>query len=196
MIEALILAGGENRRIPVVKGFIEIHGRKIIETNLDLLRNIFNKVYISTNSPELYFYLGARMIGDVLNYRGPMTGIYSALINIESPFLFVTACDMPYINVILIEYIADRVNERYDAIIPLFENKPQPLLGVYSRRIACKMEDNIIRGKRSLRDFLKELIVYYINEDEVRRIDSYGRSFVNINTIEDYKREGGSECLV
>lgn len=196
MVNALILAGGENRRIPIVKGFIKIQGKKIIESNLDLLRKIFNKVFISTNCPELYFYLGAPMIGDVLNYKGPMTGIYSSLINIDSPFLFVTACDMPYINVILSKYIADRANERYDAIIPLYENKPQPLLGVYSKRIANKMEDSIIKGKRSLRDFLKELIVYYINEDEVRKIDPYGRSFVNINTIEDYKREGGSECLV
>ncbi len=196
MIDALILAGGENRRLPVVKGFIEIQGKKIIESNLDLLGKIFNRVFISTNSPELYFYLGVPMIGDILNFRGPMTGIYSGLINIDSPFLFVTGCDMPYINVILIKYIADKANERYDAIIPLYENKPQPLLGVYSKRIISKIEDTILKGKRSLRDFLKGLIVYYINEDEVRKIDPHGRSFVNINTIEDYRREGGSECLV
>ena len=196
MMDALILAGGENRRIPVVKGFIKIQDKKIIERNLSLLREMFSKVFISTNSPELYFYLGTQIIGDVLTHRGPMTGIYSVLININSPFLFVTACDMPYINVILIKYIADKADERYDAIIPLYENKSQPLLGVYSKRIASKMENSIIKGKRSLRDFLKELVVYYINEDEIRKIDPFGRSFVNINTIEDYKREGGSECLV
>ncbi|NWF98790.1 MAG: molybdenum cofactor guanylyltransferase [Nitrospirae bacterium] len=196
MMDALILAGGENRRIPVLKGFIKIQDKKIIERNLNLLRQMFSKVIISTNSPELYFYLGAQMIGDVLSHRGPMTGIYSVLININSPFLFVTACDMPYINVILIKYIADKADERYDAIIPLYENRSQPLLGVYSKRIAGKMENSIIQGKRSLRDFLKELVVYYINEEEIRKIDPFGRSFVNINTIEDYKREGGSECLV
>lgn len=195
-MDALILAGGENKRIPVIKSFLTLKNKKIIENNLQELKKVFKKVYISTNNPELYFYLGSIMIGDVLNIRGPMTGIYSALINIESPYLFVTACDMPYINVILIKCIADKVNRRYDAIIPMYENKPQPLLGVYSKKIANKMEISIIKGSRSLRDFLNGIVVYYIDENDVRKIDPYGRSFVNINTVEDYKREGGSECLV
>ena len=49
----------------------------------------------------------------------------------------------------------------------------------------------------SLRSFLKGIHVYYINEEEVRAIDLEGRSFININTIEDYRKEiGGKICLV
>jgi molybdopterin-guanine dinucleotide biosynthesis protein A len=42
---------------------------------------------------------------------------------------------------------------------------------------------------RGLREFLKKIEVLYISEDEVRAIDPEGRSFVNINTVEDYERE-------
>lgn len=196
-MDALILAGGENKRFPMIKGFLEINGRRIIESNIKLLKGVFNKVIISTNNPELYFYLDAFIVGDAVTQRGPMTGIFSALINPESSEVFVTACDMPYINVNLIKYIVEKWSEEWDAVIPIFEKKPQPLLGIYSKRIAEKMEEDINNGRRSIRGFLKEMHVLYINEEEVRAIDLEGRSFININTIEDYQKKiGGKICLV
>ena len=66
-MDALILAGGENKRIPSIKGFLEIRNRKIIETNIELLKSIFSRVILSVNNPELYFYLGLPMIGDVVD---------------------------------------------------------------------------------------------------------------------------------
>jgi len=195
-MEALILAGGENKRIPFIKGFLEINSRRIIESNIELLAGKFSRVILSTNSPELYFYLGVPMIGDIVDCRGPMTGILTGLMNTRSAQLFVTACDMPYINAILIEYIIDNYDESSDATIPLYYQRPQPLLGIYSRRIAEKMEECMKTGKRSLRDFLKSIDVFYIGEDKVRSIDPEGRSFININTFEDYKREGGERCSV
>lgn len=197
-MDALILAGGENKRFPVIKGFLEISGKRIIEKNIELLKGIFNKVIISTNNPELYFYLGVLMVGDVVEYRGPMTGILSGLTIPEVSEVFVTACDMPFINTMLIKYIVDKWEKEYDAVIPIFDDKPQPLLGIYSKRIAKSMEQSIKNGERSLRRFLQGINVLYINEEEVRNIDPEGRSaFININTIEGFQKEiGGEICLV
>ncbi|MEW6215397.1 MAG: molybdenum cofactor guanylyltransferase [Nitrospirota bacterium] len=188
-MDALILAGGENKRLPVMKGFLRINRRRIIEFNIELLKGIFDRVIISTNNPEICFYLGVPMVGDIMKYRGPMTGILSVLIATEASELFVIACDMPFIEPELIRYIVDKWAERWDAVIPIFDKKPQPLLGIYSKRIAGIMEESIKHGERSLRGFLKKIDVLYIGEEEVRAIDPEGRSFVNINTIEDYKRE-------
>jgi molybdopterin-guanine dinucleotide biosynthesis protein A len=191
----LILAGGENKRIPLIKGFLEIRNRKIIETNIELLKSIFSRVILSVNNPELYFYLGLPMIGDVVDSRGPMTGILSVFMNTESSDIFVTACDMPYINAILIKHMVEKYNDRFDALIPLYDGKPQPLFGIYAKRLSEQMERTIRDGKKSLIDFLKTIDVRYINEEEVRSIDPEGRSFVNINTFKDYQREGGAICL-
>jgi molybdopterin-guanine dinucleotide biosynthesis protein A len=188
-VKALILAGGENKRIPVMKGFLEIKGRRIIESNVELLKEIFDCVIISTNNPECYFYLGVPMVGDIVEYRGPMTGLLSALITLEAPDIFVTACDMPFIKPELIRYIVNRWEKRWDAVIPIFDSKSQPLLAVYSKKVVPKMEDSIRKGMRGLREFLKIIEVLYIGEDKVRAIDPEGRSFVNINTVEDYERE-------
>jgi molybdopterin-guanine dinucleotide biosynthesis protein A len=194
-MDALILAGGENKRIPLIKGFLEIRNRKIIETNIELLKSIFSRVILSVNNPELYFYLGLPMIGDVVDSRGPMTGILSVFMNTESADIFVTACDMPYINAILIKYMVEKYNDKFEALIPLYDGKSQPLFGIYAKRLSEPMEQRIKAGKKSLIDFLKTINVRYINEEEVRSIDPEGRSFVNINTFKDYQREGGAICL-
>lgn len=192
-MDAVILAGGENKRLSVIKGFLEINGRRIIESNIKLLNGIFRRVIISTNTPDFYFSFGIPMVGDILKYRGPMTGILSTLIALEVSQVFVTACDMPFIRPELVRYIVCKWGKEWDAVIPIFENKPQPLLGVYSKRISESMEKSIKQGERSLRRFLEMANVLYIPEEEIMVIDKGGKSFVNINTIEDYEKVVSSQ---
>ena len=195
-MDALILAGGENKRISVPKGFLKIGSKSIIESNIELLKGICDRVVVSTNAPELYFSLDVLLIGDVIEQRGPMTGIFSTLINPEFSSVFVTACDMPFINVILVEEILTRWDGRKDAVIPVYRNRPEPLFGIYAKSIAGVMEDSIRKGDKSLQAFLGKIGVRYVEEGEVRRMDPEGKSFVNINTLEDYQREtGGKACL-
>jgi len=195
-MDAVILAGGENRRMPLLKAFLQIDGRSIIGANVELLKGIFDRIIISTNDPEIYFYLDVLLVGDIMEERGPMTGILSALSLPGVSEAFVTACDMPFINGILTRYMMDRWEGGRDALIPFFDKKPQPLFGIYSKKIAGGMQESIKKGERGLTDFLKGRNVLYIEEKEVRSIDAEGRSFVNINTIDDLKREGGKTCLV
>ena len=187
-MQALILAGGENKRLPMIKGFLEINGKRIIDSNVNLLDRIFDKVIISTNDPERYFYLGRPMVGDKVRDRGPMTGILSVLNIPEISEIFVTACDMPFISAELIQYIVSQWDKKWDAAIPIFDKKPQPLLGVYSKTIAPNMENSIKHGTRSLRKFIQNINVLYVHEQEVRNIDREGKSFVNINTLEDIQQ--------
>jgi molybdopterin-guanine dinucleotide biosynthesis protein A len=195
-MDALILAGGENTRIPVPKGFLLIQGQHVIDRNISLFRNIFGRIIVSTNAPELYFYTGGMLVGDILPQKGPMTGIYSALTVPGVIAVFVSACDMPFINVILIQYLIGQWKFGIDAVIPVYRNKPEPLFGIYSSNITGIMEESIRNGQMSLQNFLGRINVLYIDEEDVRRRDPEGRSFVNINTLEDYQKEtGGKECL-
>jgi molybdopterin-guanine dinucleotide biosynthesis protein A len=46
----VILAGGENRRMPVTKAFIRINGKRIIETNVKIMESLFQDIFIVTMS--------------------------------------------------------------------------------------------------------------------------------------------------
>ncbi len=194
-VDALILAGGENTRIPVPKGLLTVQGRRIIDRNAEILGELFDRVYVSTNAPEKYFSTGLHLIGDRLEGKGPMVGICTVLLIPGVASVFVTACDMPFINVILIQYLTGIWSERVDALVPVYRGKPEPLFGIYSRRIAPAMEKSIRKGDRSLQAFLDTVGVRYVAEEEIRKRDPEGKSFVNINTLEEYQREtGGNSC--
>ena len=200
-----ILAGGENRRIPVLKGFLNIEGRAIIERTLATLSAVFDKVVISTNIPERHFYLGVPLIGDIMKEKGPVIGMLSVLYATGEEAAFFVACDMPFVSGKLIRYMAS-VYERErsrgsgqegaDAVIPVFEGKTEPLFGIYTRSSVQTMETMVRTGKRGLISMLDNMNVRYVGDEEVRAMDPEGRSFVNINTIEDYERIGGKKCLV
>ncbi len=200
-ITGVILSGGKNRRFPALKGFINIDGATIIEKNLALFRDIFDEVFISTNMPERYFYLGAPMIGDVLPSRGPMSGIYSSLINAKSDCIFVIACDMPFVKKEAVLLICEKHLKMFsikqvDATIPVFNDELQPLFGAYSKTALPHFKNCVLNEKTSMKRLLSEINTNFIGESDIITIDPDGRSFVNINTMEDYERIAHSSWLI
>jgi len=180
----VILAGGLNTRYPEKKAFIKISGEPIIHRNLKIFHEIFDQILISANDPSDYFFAKTPLIGDVYNVRGPMTGILSCLLNAKSDRIFVAACDMPFIEVELIRYIISK-SDVFDAVVPIFHSKPQPLFSLYHKRLIPTLDKCINDGHLSLKGMLKTIRCEYIDEEIIRKIDSEGRSFENINTPKD-----------
>jgi molybdopterin-guanine dinucleotide biosynthesis protein A len=192
---ALILAGGSNRRYPALKPFIEIEGEIIIERQLRVLLYLFDQVMLSTNLPEFYFKFGLPMVGDIGSSSGPLSGILSGLLNSSENKLFVVACDMPFIKKELIELILSKKDEA-SVVLCTYNRKLHPLIGLYDRSLISKIQKYIEQRNYRVIDFIKELDICIIDEDEIKKVDPDGCSFVNINTPEDLKKIiGGRICL-
>ena len=199
----VILAGGENKRMPMLKAFIKINGEKIIERNLKIMGQLFKEVFIVTNQPELYLYLKTPLLGDVYDIRSPMTGIFTSLLNSLNNWVFISACDMPFINGELIKYMASK-RDNYDAVVPKYNesNPPQspstkggprgdytePLFAFYSKQLMPSMEKAIFSNKTGIKDFLMDKRVKYIFNREIKGIDAKAMSFINLNTLKDVGR--------
>lgn len=184
-----ILAGGENTRYPIPKGFIEVGGEKLIEKTLRLLRETTDSVLISTNTPERYFRLRVPLVGDVVKSSGPMAGIFSVFLATGADNVFFTACDMPFLKPGLVRYIIE--SHRGEATVPVFRGRPEPLAAVYSKAAARVMEEMLMKRQGSLTEMLSRLSVRVLEEAEWRKHDPEGMSFCNINTPEDYERAFG-----
>jgi molybdopterin-guanine dinucleotide biosynthesis protein A len=183
-VSGVVLAGGENKRFPYLKAFIEIGGEAIIDRNLRMLARLFDEVLISTNQPDIYFPKCPLLIGDVLPEKGPATGILSCLLNTRHDRAFFMACDMPFANEQLIALIASYPGD-YDAVVPVHNGRPEPLMAVYHKRILPTLEKSIRDGVKSLTAILKIINTMYVGQDQLHSIDAEGRSFININTPED-----------
>jgi molybdopterin-guanine dinucleotide biosynthesis protein A len=183
----VILAGGENTRMPVLKAFIKVEGKPIIERNLALIQQLFRDTLIVTNQPSDYSYLGVPLLGDIHDIRGPMTGIFTSLFNSRVPWVFISACDMPFISRDLINYMYSQ-RDGFDAVVPAPKGRAEPLFAFYSKKLLLSMEKAVLSDRRGLKDFLKDKKVKYISAAEVRRFDPGARSFINLNTPQDADR--------
>ncbi len=191
----IVLAGGENKRMGVDKAFLEVAGSPIIENVLRALGSIVHRIIIVTNSPERYLAYKARVIADRLDQRGPLTGIYSGLSVSGSEYNIVVACDMPFLNADLLAYLM-KLAPGYDAVVPTFKERAEPLHAVYSKSLLPMIEKRIREDDRRLQGIFERANVRYVAEKEISRFDPERRSFINLNTPQQYKEATclDSEC--
>ncbi|MFH1756976.1 MAG: NTP transferase domain-containing protein, partial [Pseudomonadota bacterium] len=80
------------------KAFLEIKGQRIIDRTKMLFVDLFDEVFLVTNSPLDYLDLNLRMISDLFTEGGALGGIYTGLFHASHSHAFVAACDMPFLN--------------------------------------------------------------------------------------------------
>lgn len=180
-ITGVVLAGGESRRMGRNKALLEIEGRSLLERSLDVLNRVFREVIISSRDSEIYAGLSFPVIEDRVKGRGPLGGLYSVLPAAKYDYVFLAACDMPFLNEEVIRYLYRKV-EDYDAVVPQVLDTLHPLHAYYHKRIFDLVEQNIRRERLKIRDILSECRTKYVSFGE-----EYARTFVNLNSPQDWE---------
>ncbi len=184
----IILAGGKNKRFGSEKAFIQLKpGLSLIQNTLNLFRKIFSEIIIVTNNPSLYQRFETRAVEDLFKDKGPLGGVFSGLCFSKSELNFVIACDMPFPNADLIEYIL-RQPEKYDLVLPEVDGKVDPLFARYSKPTLPVIFSHLSSGDLKVQSILAELKVLKITPEKIKQFDPEHLSFFNINTQEDLKK--------
>lgn len=185
-ITGIILAGGKSSRMDEDKAFIPFSGKPLIEIMINKLTQIYAELIIITNKPRFYEKYGLKTHPDILKGRGPLGGIYTGLITSKDKYNFIAACDMPFLNLDLVRYMIKEIDD-YDAVIPEYNGRLQPLCGIYSKNCIIPIESTLSANNLKVTDLLQHVEVKLISEEEVKRLDPEGLSFTNINTKKDYQ---------
>jgi molybdopterin-guanine dinucleotide biosynthesis protein A len=183
----VILSGGESSRMGVNKAFIEIQGKRIIDSIVKLLSILFPEVIIVTNTPLDYACINARIVTDIFPQKGSLGGIYTGLFYSSHPYSLVVACDMPFLRREVIEYMTGKIGSN-DVVIPHLSDGYHPLHAIYSRRCLPFMERLIEKDDLRIVNFFKKVRVKEVSGKELSRVDPDFSSFININTPEDVRR--------
>jgi molybdopterin-guanine dinucleotide biosynthesis protein A len=183
---ALILAGGESRRMGQDKASLVLDGQTLLQSVAATLQPLFAEVIVSVRQPRPDIDLP--QVCDAPGQVGPLAGLAAGLERASNPWLFAAACDMPFITPPLIEYLA-RQRADWQAVIPMVGGHPQPLAAFY----AAGCIDEVRRllggsGKHSLRALLEGLRVRYVDEAEMLEADPQLRSFFDLDTPQDVER--------
>ena len=190
-IGALILMGGKNSRMDGnIKGLLKINDITFLERIISVLKD-FDTIYLSVNkafsSEEIKKYedMGLSVIVDLYDDIGPMGGIYSSLKNCKEDYLFVTACDMPFINKNLINKLKLNIKQNIDAVLFSKNKLLYPLGAIYSKNMILYMEQLICNKEYKLLKLIKSSNFIELPLENTELSDDILK---NINTTEEYKQ--------
>jgi len=180
---AVILTGGESRRMGWDKADIEFHGRTLLQHAEDVLSPLFAEVLVSVHASRPNLELS--QVVDAFDGRGPMIGIASALAAVKTDWLFVAGCDMPYLSPELVRHMAGK-RMGHDAVLAEIGGCVQPMPAFYAKQTCLPaMQTRIEQGKRSLMRLIPSLNTAILTGDDLRPFDSGLRSFSDFDTPED-----------
>lgn len=216
-VTGIVLAGGVSRRMGCDKALLPVGGASSIERTAKSLGEVCTDVLLSINDSRLYGFLGLRSVKDIFTGQGPMAGLHACLTVSHTAWNAVVACDMPFAragtiqallriaagNAVINESAATDIGvipdlrlaaaaagakAPLDAVIPVVEGKPQPLLALYNRVVLASLENRLRRSELRLMDWLKELKVLYIPVEDLSRLAGReaARDLFNMNRPEDY----------
>lgn len=188
-LSVVILAGGHSRRLGRDKSLLELDGQPLLARTVQRLDALGDDLVVVTNDAARYesLSLAARFVPDEKPGMGSLMGIYSGLQATCHPHALVLACDMPFLDLPLLRYMAS-LAPGHDVVIPRLGSLLEPLHAIYGKSCVPIIEELLDRGERKIVAFLQSVRVRYVEEAELDRFDPDQLSFVNVNTPQDWVR--------
>ncbi len=152
-LSAVILAGGESRRMGRDKAWVEFDGQPLIIRALSATRDSgIKEIFISGSAAADYSALGYPVLFDREPGCGPLAGIERALGATEAALLLVLAADLPRMTAAFLRKLAGHCDP-LTGVIPKLKGQLEPLAAIYPKRCALIARDCLRRSRLAARDF-------------------------------------------
>lgn len=185
-ITGVILVGGKSRRMGRDKAFLPIAGRPLFEGVLEVFRGCFDRIVLVGDRAERFARYGLPVLPDI--YPGSaLGGLYTGLYRSTTEHVFVGACDLPFPNEAVVRHLCS-LKSGFDAVVPRVEHGFEPLFALYAKRCLGPMRELLEGGHYCAYGYYPKVRVRYVHPEELRPLDRDGRSFVNVNTPEEFDR--------
>src|SRR5687768_2507869 len=117
-IDSFILIGGRSSRFGADKRFAKLEGRTLAERALDAVRKGLpeSRITMVAGTPAEFgiqaIVAGVPFIHDLYENRGPLGGLHAALAYARTEWIFLLACDYPFVTAELIELLEGKISDR------------------------------------------------------------------------------------
>ena len=187
-MSSIVLAGGKGLRIGRSKALVELDGENLLQRVVSRLSFLNSDIIIVITEGEKLFQVVSdqklKIVTDIYRGKGPLVGIYSGLINSDSAYNVVVACDLPFLNKNLIDYMLE-VSAGFDIAIPRLGDMVEPLHAVYSKNCLGAIEKLLVDDNLKIDNLLNMVKVRYVEAEEIDNFDPQHLSFFNVNTKAD-----------
>lgn len=192
-VTAVILAGGEGKRLGMRKMFLDVGGKRMIDVMVSRVSPFCREVLISCSPRDAEVFEKAGTGKDCLSLidgividsaggKGPLEGLFQGMKAATSDWIFLAGCDMPGLMESVVRRIWDCSKDDSRAVVPLLDGFREPLHAFYATEILADVEEFLNRGIRKVTSIFEKILPTDVSEDCFRDIPGYRQSFMNINT--------------
>jgi molybdopterin-guanine dinucleotide biosynthesis protein A len=194
-VTAVILAGGEGKRLGMRKPFLDVDGKRMIDVMISRVSPFCREILISCSPREAAVFEKAGAVEDGFQLidgividsargKGPLEGLFQGMKSATSDWIFLTGCDMPGLMESVVRRIWDCRKDGSRVMVPLLDGYREALHSFYATQILPDVEDFLNRGIRKVTSLFEKIPPTEVPEDCFRDIPGYRQSFMNINTHE------------
>lgn len=152
-VSAVILAGGESRRMGCDKAWVELDGRPLLEHAMEKVRRLgVEEVFISGRPGMDDAGLKCPVLLDLKPGSGPLGGIERALHTSSSPWVLVLAVDLPHMTTMFLRKLVASC-DRLTGVVPRLNDRLEPLAAIYPRSAHALAFDSLARSRHAVCDF-------------------------------------------
>lgn len=187
MIAGVVLAGGQSSRYGEPKMFAHFQGAPLYEQSLRALKQAgIERCVIATNAllrPK-FNNSEAEFVIEQMPHEGPLVALQQVMHAYpQVDAFFVLACDLPYVDATFVQQLLAALSESDDVVLPVQNERIQPLAAIYHRRILPAIDAAVRANKRSMRAIIQDINVRFVP------FDAAARYFININRQDDWPKE-------
>jgi molybdopterin-guanine dinucleotide biosynthesis protein A len=181
MITGIVLSGGSSRRMGEDKALLFFEGQCLVSHVVSALESVCREIFVVAQPQQDLSFLGKTVMNDIIPGYGALMGLYTGLKKSPTDRILSVACDMPFIQPKLLEYLIN-VDVKSDVVVPKIDGHFEPLLAIYSKNCLGPIEDMINRSQKCVYDFYPKVRVREISKKELQVFDPELKSFINFNT--------------
>lgn len=153
-LSAVILAGGQSRRMGRDKAWIEHAGQPLIALAVGKARQLgITEVFISGRPDVEYSTLACPILLDLAPGFGPLSGIERGLHACGSALLLVLAVDLPHMTVGFLRKLVSRC-DHLTGVVAQLDGEPEPLVAIYPKRCHMLVREAVARSRPAARHFV------------------------------------------
>lgn len=137
-LEAFVLIGGRSSRMGTDKALLKINGETFVQRAVNTIQTAFPHIKISLVARDENQFSTDHLprdipvVYDIHKDRGAYSGLHSALSSAKSEWVFVLACDIPFVSVDLLKFMMELIDGVFDAIVNVTpDGRVQPLCAFY-----------------------------------------------------------------
>jgi molybdenum cofactor guanylyltransferase len=157
-ISAVLLAGGESRRMGRDKAMLPWRDRPLWEWQVEKLRALCpEKIFLSARSDLTWRPTDMELLLDVPPSRGPLSGLAAALAAIRTDHLLALAIDMPFMTTEHLRYLCGLATSA-SGVVPMINGNAEPLATIYPKESRAVFLEALQSENFSLQPIVRKLI--------------------------------------